>query len=486
MITGANNCEILTIKDPVIKREGIAVENTSKDKQFIADASKTEGLNSPIIKINNYRVPESSIIKFRLNSSGFIPTLDLVFIDDDELFTGDFAKDGDLLQVYIRSANDKSFKKIRTDFDILKIGSQTTQDEKTIYSFSCVQKIPDLFREMDISLKGDTSFNHLIQICDLTGLGFASNEVSTNDKMNRPCANKKLGEFINDLVSSTYKNDDSFFTSYIDIYDYLCLVNVNSTFSLDTELEDGEIDSISTYISDKSSTEEGIETKIVFTNHDRYSNSTNYITKYSPFNNSGEIWMNSGYSGINKYVDMDELVYREFNVDPLTTKGAEKSQIILKGKPGDNSYKNYTRCHYLGRQYSTLEQGNLHPNYMYAKTLNSQNNIEINKMGINIELRGFSSNIYRYKRVPIIIFKKNNISAKVVIQANEINKGNEVDDSSHENENEYILDNFLSGFYVVRDYRINWVQGEGFTMSVSLVRREWNLPNSVNEFKKIK
>lgn len=475
--------EILTIKEPSITRAPIILEHYGKEQANSADATKIEGSDNPVIRINTFEIMYTDLIKFKLSSVNFLPTLDIVFYDRDKIFSGDFVKDGDLVEIYIRSRNDKKFKKIRTDFDILKVSSIVDNDEVIIYSLSCVQKIPNIFKEVQFGLKEDTSFNHLIEVCDKSGLGFASNEVSTFDKMTRICANKTVGNFINDITYSAYKNDESFYTSYIDIYDYLCFVNVNECFSLSNEAEETEIDIMTAANRDKGTTEEGSKSKLFFSNHPDVAGSTGFVKKFSLFNNSGNIWMSQGYNSITRYMDMDELEFRNFLVDPLTTKGAEKDFIILKGKAGDNSYLEHSRCNFFGRMFSNLNEGSLHPNYYYAKNLNTQNNIEITKMGANITLHGFSSNIYRYKRIPLLIFDSGNILNKT----NSIANNSETDNKQSEigNENDLILNDFLSGFYVVKDFSINWDSSTGFSQSINLIRREWPIPVTSGIMKKI-
>lgn len=484
MVTGNNNSEILTIKEPTLVRSPIIIEHHGKNSTMSSDATKTEGAEEPFIRINTYKININDIVKFKLSSSGFIPTLDIVFYDRDKIFSGDFVKDGDYVELYIRSKNDKKFKKIRTDFDIIKVVSNPT-DDGIVYSLSCVQKIPMIFRERQISLLNDSSFNHLMQICDLTGLGFASNEVSTEDRMTRLCPSDTLGNFIKKTTETSYKNDDSFFTSYIDIYDYLCFVNVNNTFSLDDELEDAYLDVISELSKDKNATDDGVKSKLVFTNLPKYEGTSSFITKYSLFNNSGNIWMNNGYMTNVQYMDMDDLQFRAFKMDTLTTRGAENDYIILKGKSGDNSYLNHIRDNVNPRLYSTLREGNLHPNYHYAKSLNNRNNLEIEKMGMTVQLDGFSSNIYRYKRIPVAIYTTGDIVTATINTTRNEQNGDNMNNGANNYDNNWILNTFMSGWYVVKDYYISWDNDSGFSQVVNLLRREWNTPISAGALKKI-
>ena len=483
MITGVNNSEILTTKEPAVVLEQILTGQVENKNQTEADRTKIMGNHSPYIKINGYEMSEVEIISFKIDCTSFIPTMILVFEDNTKQFQNDFPKDGDLVELYIRSRNNNEKKKIRVNFDILNINA-TTSRGSNIYKIKGIMKIPDIFSEKQISLPSDTSFNHLMEICDLTQLGFASNDTNTNDKMPRFNPNNTVKDFILKTLETIYKDDNSFYTAYIDIYYYLCLVNVNNLFSLDEELEDGAADLISDLTMDKSNIEEGETTpnsKLILSNHSNLEATSNYIIEYKLFNNSGDIWMKNGYKRYSQYMDMDSYEFKSFFVDPLTTDGSEEEFVLLKGKSGDNSYLNQNKFAYLGRQFSTNNEGNLHPNYNYAKILNYQNNEELNKLGLTVTLQGISSSIYRYKRIPVSIFEQdgnltNNISMK--------NGDSERDTQPSENDKQYerpenpIPNHFLSGFYIVKDYSIEWVKKTGFRQIVNLVRREWPLPYS--------
>jgi hypothetical protein len=442
------------------------------------------GNNTPYVKINGFEMDADTLIKFKISSKDLIPTIELSFQDDTKQFQNDFPKDGDLIELYIRSRNNNLKKKIRINFDILTINGYNTRNNNNIYKLSGIMKVPNIFSEKQISYPSDTSYNHLLSVCDEIQLGFASNETSTDDKMPRFNPNNTIKDFISKTSETIYKDEKSFYTTYIDLYYYLTLVNVNSCFSMDDTLEDGVADIITAVTQDKSSDSEGVQgddTKLILSNHSNYSNTTNYITQYNLFNSAGEIWMKNGYKRYSQYLDMDEYVFNSFFIDPMTTDGAEGNLIILKGKAGDNSYQNQNKFLYQGRQYSTLNEGNLHPNYHFSKILNHQNNEELNKMGLTVTLRDISSTISRYKRIPVAIYERNSgLLTNAGMQYGDAERDTvpEQDGDIYNRPENAIANSFISGFYVVRDFTINWDNKEGFTQTVNLIRREWPVPYS--------
>jgi hypothetical protein len=481
MQTGSNNSEILTIKEPNIKLDEIVTVQVESPNNEIADKSKSLGNSTPFVKINGYSLDTTSIIKFKINCAGFVPTISLAFQDTTKQFQNDFPKDGDLIELYIRSRNNDKIKKIRVNFDILNIQGFADKGT-TVYKLNGIMRVPNLFSDSQFSLGNDTSYNHLLQVCDKIDLGFASNEVSTSDSMLRFNANNTIKDFIVKLSETIYKDDKSFFTTYVDLYYYLCLVNVNNLFSLDETMEEGAADLVSALTQDKSNQSEQVQgnTKILLSNHPSFDNSTNYITSYSLFNNAGDIWMSNGYKRYSQYMNMDTYEFDSFFVDPLTTDGSEKNLVILKGKAGDNYYENQNKYTYIGRIYSTQNEGNLHQNYHFAKILNYQNNAELNKMGLSITLKDISSSIYRFKRIPVAIYEKDgNLVNNANMRNSDSSRNQEnenISSSDYEKTENMIANNFLSAFYVVSDFSINFENGKGFTQTVNLVRREWNMP----------
>lgn len=474
MILGNNSSAILTIKEPAIKPEEIK-ESYNDKTGTEPDDSKLIGYSNPFVKINGYRLTYNNIIKFKLSTSGFRPTINIQFIDTDDMLDADFPKDGDLIELYMRSPNNQKFKKIRIDFDIIDIKS--SQDNNgTNYNMRGIMKIPDLLSELSLSYTTDSSFNHLLKVCDELKIGFASNTTNTIDSMPRFNPKNTIQDFIDKTVQSSYSDDKSFYTSYIDLWYYLNFVEINRCFQTEGPLSDGDYDAATFANQDKDNVgEEGVQEKFVLSNHLNMQTSSAYIMSYSLFNNSGDVWMKEGYKRYADSYNMDANTFDSFFVDPLTTEGAEKKNVILKGRAGDNSYQNQIKHKYFGRSYSTNNNGNLHPNYHYSIIQNYQNNTEINKMGLIIILNGISSSILKYKSIPVAIFKQGR-NAKTRRFAGDELKGDTQKDSAQYEDSGYLLDSFLSGWYVIKDYDIIWQSNGSFSQVVYLVRREWPMP----------
>ena len=216
------------------------MEDTGSPEAQEKPKSTPEGVNAddsaradaivPVITINttSFRDDELIYMQTDFSNSVSVPTIE-VSVDDSKgnKFALEFPTDGDVISLYLRPPDTENLRPIRIDFDIVEIRSDS---ESMQYGISGVMKIPGFFAEKCESFADDTSFEQVKLICSNTGLGFASNESATDDKMPRLCPFETYETFVEETVATTYKDEDSFFTWYVDPYYYLCLVNVNKQF----------------------------------------------------------------------------------------------------------------------------------------------------------------------------------------------------------------------------------------------------------------
>ena len=87
-------------------------------------------------------------------------------------------------------------------------------------------RIPTLFQHISKSYINKTSFETLREIAKDLGLGFASNERNTNDKMNWICPSKTYYKFMQDICNSSWLGEEDFFDWWIDQYYVLNFVNL--------------------------------------------------------------------------------------------------------------------------------------------------------------------------------------------------------------------------------------------------------------------
>ena len=500
--------KINTFLDPTIILDEIAMRLTPAENNP-GDINFTEILGQyyPVVQINAFNVGPNLLQSFRLSSEGYIPELEFSFVDLNSEFKSLFyPKDGDVISVYIKSNDDKTFKPIRIDFDIMSFEDLGEAE----FSVRGVMNIPLFTTEICKAYPELSSHELLQKIAEELELGFASNEDATSDKMTWLNAYDSYERFMIDSTTHSYKDDRSFFTSFIDFYYYVNMINVNKQFE-EYETETAVVSTVFSPRQNQNYTEadaesdpETRELDLFLTNHPDY-RSTNFgITDYRLINESGTVWKNNGYKRFAQFFDLNDNEYYSFFVDPITSEGSEENSVLMKGRPGDIIYEDINRFKYLGVQLSpepvddrseneegegesTEEEGeervrptgsNVHRNYHYSKIQNIQNNEEIKKITVKATIPTVNSQIYRYQTIPVLFYES---SASIINTLNTRDREVEGEEKAGENNNKeevnfknMKLNSLISGLYVVTGIAFVW---DEFSASVqqelTLTRREW-------------
>jgi len=437
-------------------------ETGSVDKNY--QLSKVLGDFSPFVIINNMRFDSKLISYFELDLSGFLPKCTVTLQEMAGIFQSKhFPKDGDLISVYLRSRS-PDFKSIRNDFRILEVPprpSEDSQGERNKFTISGILNVPGIYSEKMAYYEG-TSFEVLQKVARELGLGFASNDDSTNDSMTWINPADSVFKFINDdVVPHSYKNDKSFYTAFIDQYYYLNFVEVNSLIVHDMEPEQVKVVRTSADDFYKSDTPVESTTKpLVLTNNTTAMDTPNFITKYAPLNNSGNVSLKNAYRRILQQYDKGDRSRVEYFIETLTTEGSD-DKIILKGRE-DEDHTKFVKYKYLGQQIND----NMHANYLHAMVQNYQNLTELTKVGITVVLPQMNPAIYKFQAIPVLIVNRGNMSRVGLTK-----------DTSEDNEVLATTDQFLSGVYLLFNLRyIYSFTSKRFEQYVTGFKRELDAP----------
>lgn len=500
--------DILTITEPTIALDEVFVEaedgpeaeeeRDPENKQQTVKQTEVEGGVYPMVQISSIKVSQDSLQSMMLEMNSFIPTA-IFEISDVEAKLSDleYPLDGDVVSLYIKPRPIEEYRPIRIDFDIESISS-IPKDGKTpaIFTFMCVMKVPLLTADVLQGFATGNSFDHLLDCAEGIGLGFASNEEGTDDEMARICAQQTRAEFIKQTTLTAYKDDDSFFTAYIDPHYYLCMVNINKQFSEIDEMEPVTVMPLQQNELQIGSTADpaGPSGSLRLSNNQDVAGSDMSISEFNLVNNSGEIWMNNGYARDLRYLNLnennigsDQGGLEKFLITPLNTSGTEGEKIPLRGRPDEEYWRENNKIKYLGKQPSE-EFGNVHSNYMYALANNFGNTQEISKMIMEVELEVINWSLYRYQRIPVLIYTEGSVPNKSLENRDEQLGENEqpknIDEeeeqegpANYDEPNQMVKNEFLSGYYVISEmvYKYNNETGK-LTQSLKLLRREWPIP----------
>lgn len=448
---------------------------------------KQMGAVTPAVQVSTKIFTGEEVTSLKIMTGRDLPECIASFlIMDKSFYSRSFPKDGDLMSVFIRNKDDL-FKPIRNDYIITKVivNSQEGANEDAYDSMTIVGvlNVPGYHAIKCFSKKG-TSFKTLMEVATDLKLGFATNEVDTADSQTWLCPFDRTSDFIRDVTVSAWKDEESFFHSFVDPFYYLNFVNVEPLFGEKTEIEESlMVDLLSNdYGNDNVQAKE--VGKTVLTTWDEHAGTPFWIKKHELFNNSADVNLSNGYKRYIQYYDALLKEQQLLFVDPKTTTGAENDQMLLKGRPRENFYLEQIQGKWMGVQYG--ENGeNCHEKYNIAKVQNYQNLVHLDKMGLKITLQSLNPNIRLLQSVPVMIVIKRDSTRKVANQpadeSGEVATSADPSDPITEKpavdpfDSPITLDKTVSGFYVVWGIDYVYEQGE-FRQDLKMVRREWPTP----------
>lgn len=497
------NQHILAVVEPEIEPTEIKLvsfdEEKGGDKQ-----SKTIASVAPMIQINGYTFQDVDIDDFTMNMSGILPKISVSLYDRKNAFGTDFQpRDGDCVTLFINSKNVDTFKAIHMDFEITDISTEApTEDDVPTINVSGIAKIPRFFAEVCRDFPAGTSLDHLELIARDLKLGLATNIDATDDSQIRVQAFTPTSSFIEDIVDMSYVNDNSFQRYHIDQFYYLNFIELNKIFNSENssiaDLQES-LASLPVSTGESGNTDETVDNipaKLVLTNNTNVRGSNSYIHEYKLINNANGVSLTHGYERNVSYYDnnsTDEKLL-EFNIQPQVSENLRDIDEPLKGRRGEDTYQEQVKYKYMGRMNAGEDGlGNVHPNALYTQLNNVQNNAELEKMKLKVTLESFNPSIYKYQKIPILIYQYAPEKIEAMKGIKDARKEAGLDNeplpgtdstepmTTDEKPNQ-MLDNFLSGYYVIENINYEFDQDSGLVQHVTLLRREW--PAKINDIGK--
>jgi hypothetical protein len=483
---------ILSIVKPTIVLDELTIPDVESGSDNSGGAAIKEAPSKfntmiPIIRVNQYDVQGDRLNMFELDCTGFYPTCRFSFYDRDGLFTArHYPTDGDIIQVYIRSAGEETtFKPIRIDFtveNIKPLGGGGSTNSSSQLMIEGRMNIPNLFTEK-VEYQNATSWNALLAIAEGLKLGYASNVEDTVDQQVWTNPYDTSEKFIRDITANAYLDDESFLTSYIDPYYNLTLVEVNRMFDMtDEDLEASLMYTQNAGDTMGSGPPEDSEYPFpnLLSNMVQMQGTARYISVYQQINKSGQVSKDNGYKRYTQYWDLNTKEFINEFIDPLTsnTPGmvpATRGRVLADGEP-EGPVKDQVKYKYLGTQ-----GDNVHPQYSYSAILNFQNLAEIEKFGMVLELDTVNPAISRYTRIYCQIFEfASNVKSVLMASTDDEDVPNSAqkrqertdnagNDSSSENG---VLNEYLTGFYVITGIEYFLTRPGGLRQRLHLRRRE--------------
>lgn len=424
-----------TIKVPAIKMQQDSVAGVNGQSNY------TQGLGyTPLIWYKAYAIEERYITNLRLYHDGLIPKIEFTFKDTKDILKGiGTPTDDSTIDLFLNSTSN-NLKSIHLVFKIESYDQGRETENGQNHTIVGTMNIPNLYLVSNKSYN-DTSFNTLRKICSELEIGFNSNISNTEDKMPWKNPNKKIFNFMEDIIARSYINDESFMGGYIDYYYCFNYVDIEKEMNRDNSKDMG-IDTSS--LSQQSQPDENLRIMpLILTNDKSQSNSSNYISSVIKVNDSTRKSLTEGYATVTKYYDRNKKQFLVFTVDSTTSDGSKS--IILKGAENDDKYQKANVKHQFAGK---IDTDNVHSNFNYASTQNRINLNNLNKIALNVTLPNANWNLYKFQKVNVQIINQSSTPA-----------------------NPSPVDFRYSGSYIIADIEYIWSKGR-MSQNLRLVRKE--------------
>lgn len=473
-----------------------------------------EGMEIPVIRINDYMVNQGDIVNFTVSCTDFLPKVELAIRVKGNTFTlKNTPKDGDLISIALRPKSDV-YKTIRNDFvikDVFTTGVGDKGISQQIISMSGELFIPGFDSNQSCFGFIGTSKDAFKDVAKRLSLGFAFNdEENTTDTQLWLCACQSIRDYLSNVLKHTWKDELSFFNAWIDNYYNLTFVEMNKTLLAQEKTMD--LEAITSAVRDAvlhpNEGEELQENAAIgfkgLINNEFYRNTTSYISDWSIHNNSTNITFDLGTNIISETFKHNQNIYNsnENNVysldnEPVYDPEKKDKYIILRGRAYDDTAENeatlktgqkranysfkdiYVSKPWAGIEYVMSDEdkeniedtnnwsGNVHNEYNRSVYHNLINIKELDKLYITVKVNGLNTQILRGEKIPVILYLPDNTQAKMM----------------NGNEEAAMYNMFYSGFYYVDGVKYMYEHPEdesqvvsGYKTEFTLKRREWPLP----------
>lgn len=473
---------------------------TGNDKEY--SNANIAGREYPVIRIGEFIPSPSQIAKLRIDSFGRIPTISLkLTLLSDNFRSKNMPTDGDIISLFM-APKSGSLSSIRCDFVINSVSQKNTSKGIDV-TLSGELFIPGFDTDNMFGTIG-TSKTAFIETAKKFGLGFATDDdEDTNDKQMWICYNIPCEEYLNQVISHSWKDETSFYDWWIDEHYNINFINVNKMLLTNTKEFDitaasgvigADYDSPVDY-----SQKNTVPINKVFTNLPEYSGGVFFVKDWHVTNNSSAISMEEGVEiksnefrhNDNIYMNGDTPVVTLSNV-PAYDQNKLKNHIILRGRAKYDPSKSpegvqaranynfkdiYIKKPWCGISYVMNDEdsnsddnntwsGNINKNYIRAEYHNKINLSELDKMYIEILVDGLCTQVMRGEVVPVGLKKS---------------EGTQTTEKYDEQSGR--ADRFFTGFYYVQGITYEFVAGNPchYQTRFKLTRREWPIPVDYKE-----
>lgn len=421
----------------------------------------------PLVSIEDFIINPVDITAFRLDYTGFIPSLSFEFMDtSNSILSTNLPKDGSIIKVYIGGQGDELYyKPIRQDFVLTSIRKISNSGMK--YRVYGKLNVPYGYRKEAWCSGKCTAMQALFNIAIWTGLGFATNFSNTNtlDAMNwRNNDNGTYFDFMEDITAHACYSPNTFFTSFIDQYNVLNFVECHSVLShggkktdipamiykcfppqtvpdQDPNLPKDTFSQLPLQLDEDPNNNMYQRLSYYFiSNHYFFDGWSNYIESYQEISN-GNSALSDGFRTHVTYSDSNTdnnfgCSVVDFLIRPIDNLKRDSTTQRILSLPEDVSPDSYiplnlmqmTKVEYLEEQASVdnmtnvesfnnfgeIDSSNMFPQYFFAEVQNKYQMKCLKKCGLKVKLQNYNPAVTKFSRIWVDIYDDHPISSQTI------------------------------------------------------------------------
>jgi hypothetical protein len=215
------------------------------------------------------------------------------------------------------------------------------------------------------------------------------------------------------------------------------------------------------------------EVPLMITNAPQFFGYPFYATKFTMLSEAGNTTNQMGYIQVVQFYN-DNTEYKvkpaeksvNYTIQATTTDDIRENMVLQRGRASEKEYLKEVRKRWMGIL-DTGDTGSVHENYLQARVQNPLNLSDVTKFTLQVETGGYFAGFYRGQVVPVTLY----VTEKGTRMQNTGISNNQAAQQSAG----LVMDQFLSGQYVLMGYSTSWSPERGFYQVLNLCKREWIL-----------
>lgn len=344
----------------------------------------------PLIWYNAYQIDIEDVQYFGITYEGILPVLNMTFHDTIGIMKDTATPvDNSKITIFISSRSD-TLRPLHIQFKIT-----TYSNNDSIMSISGLIDIDGLYFKEYKTFKDSTSNKALQDMAKAVGLGFNTNIVETNDRMNWLNTGLRVYEFMNEILQHSYISDESFVSGNVDLFYNFNFVDVQKELSRNV---DNDIGTMTSGLGEALGIPtDPVQAPLFLTSDESLKGNNNYFSSFKLLNRATDTALEYGYYDNFIYYDTSSKKTLDFDIHSMNL-NADKS-LVLKGGPSENFYQNNKNFVYAGKTITD----NSHVNFNYSNTHNNRNIFEAEKIAAELELPFPNYNINRFQKIKVLL-----------------------------------------------------------------------------------